>query len=61
MQKGFNVMAKPSTVKIRLKSSESGFFYVTKKNSRTKTDKLEVKKYDPNIRKHVIFKEKKIK
>ncbi len=54
-------MAKPSTVKIRLKSSESGFFYVTKKNSRTKTDKLEVKKYDPNIRKHVIFKEEKIK
>ena len=54
-------MAKPSTVKIRLKSSESVFFYVTKKNSRTMKDKLEIKKYDPTVRKHVTFKEDKIK
>ena len=54
-------MAKSATIKIRLKSSESGFFYVTKKNSRTMTDKLKVKKYDPTIRKHVMFKENKIK
>ena len=54
-------MAKPSTVKIRLKSAESGFFYVTKKNSRTMKDKLEIKKYDPTVRKHVTFKEDKIK
>ena len=54
-------MAKPSTVKIRLKSSESGFFYVTKKNSRSMKDKLEIKKYDPTVRKHVSFKEEKIK
>ena len=54
-------MAKSATIKIRLKSSESGFFYVTKKNSRTMTDKLKVKKYDPTIRKHVMFKEDKIK
>lgn len=54
-------MAKPTTVKIRLKSSESGYFYVTKKNNRTMKDKLEVKKYDPSIQKHVTFKEEKIK
>ena len=55
-------MAKPTTVKIRLVSSEgTGFFYVTKKNPRTKTEKLELKKYDPVARKHVVFKESKIK
>ena len=54
-------MAKPTTIKIRLKSSESGYFYVTKKNSRTMTDKMEIKKYDPVVRKHVIYKESKIK
>ncbi len=37
------------------------FFYVTKKNARTKTDKMIVKKYDPVVRKHVEFKEGKIK
>ena len=38
-----------------------GFFYVTKKNARTKTDKLVLKKYDPVVRKHVEFREGKIK
>ena len=55
-------MAKPTTVKIKLLSSaDTGFFYVTKKNPRTKTEKLELKKYDPVARKHVAFKESKIK
>ena len=55
-------MAKPTTLKIRLNSSAgTGFFYVTKKNPRTKTEKLELKKYDPVARKHVVFKESKIK
>ena len=46
-------MAKPNTIKIKLLSSaDTGFFYVTKKNPR---------KYDPVVRKHVIFKETKIK
>ena len=55
-------MAKPATVKIKLVSSaDTGFFYVTKKNPRTKTEKLELKKYDPIARKHVAFKEGKIK
>ncbi len=55
-------MAKPTTLKIKLVSSaDTGYFYVTKKNPRTKTEKLVLKKYDPVARKHVEFKEAKIK
>ncbi len=55
-------MAKPTTTLIKLVSTaETGFFYVTKKNPRTKTEKLSLKKYDPVVRKHVLFKESKIK
>jgi large subunit ribosomal protein L33 len=55
-------MAKPTTVKIKLVSTaDTGFFYTTKKNPRTKTEKLAFKKYDPVARKHVEFKESKIK
>ena len=50
-------MAKPATLKIKLVSSaDTGFFYVTKKNPRTKTEKLTLTKYDPIARKHVVFK-----
>jgi large subunit ribosomal protein L33 len=52
----------PASIKIRLNSSaDTGFFYVTKKNARTKTEKMVVKKYDPVVRKHVEFREGKIK
>ncbi|MFC0219184.1 large subunit ribosomal protein L33 [Pseudochelatococcus lubricantis] len=55
-------MAKATTIKIKLASTAgTGYFYVTKKNSRTMTDKLAIKKYDPVARKHVEFKETKIK
>jgi len=55
-------MAKATTIKIKLLSTaDTGFFYVTKKNSRTMTDKLTKRKYDPIARKHVEFKEAKIK
>lgn len=55
-------MAKPNTLKIKLVSSaDTGFYYVTKKNPRTQTEKLVLKKYDPVARKHVEFKEAKIK
>ena len=55
-------MAKPTVVPIRLVSTaDTGFFYVTKKNPRTMTEKLEKKKYDPKARKHVLFREAKIK
>ena len=55
-------MAKPATLKIRMNSTaDTGFFYVTKKNPKTKTDTLTMRKYDPIARKHVEFKEGKIK
>ena len=55
-------MAKATTIKVKLVSSaDTGFYYVTKKNSRTQTDKLVMKKYDPIARKHVEFRETKIK
>jgi large subunit ribosomal protein L33 len=55
-------MAKATTIKIKLLSTaDTGFFYVTKKNSRTMTDKMTKRKYDPIARKHVEFKEAKIK
>jgi large subunit ribosomal protein L33 len=55
-------MAKPTTIKIKLVSTaETGYYYVTKKNPRTQTEKLSFRKYDPVVRKHVDFKEAKIK
>ena len=55
-------MAKATTIKVKLVSSaDTGFYYVTKKNSRTMTEKLTKKKYDPIARKHVDFRESKIK
>ena len=55
-------MAKAVTIKVKLVSSaDTGFYYVAKKNSRTMTDKLVKKKYDPVARKHVEFRESKIK
>ena len=48
--------------KIKLVSSAgTGHFYTTTKNKRTKPEKLEIKKYDPVVRKHVAYKEGKIK
>ena len=48
--------------KIRLVSSAgTGHFYTTTKNRRTHPEKMEVKKYDPRARKHVTYKEGKIK
>jgi large subunit ribosomal protein L33 len=59
---GSPAMAKSNTVLIKLVSTaDTGYYYVTKKNPRTKTEKLELKKYDPVARKHVAFKESKIK
>jgi len=55
-------MAKAVTIKVNLVSTAAtGFYSAAKKNSRTMTDKLVKKKYDPVARKHVEFKESKIK
>jgi large subunit ribosomal protein L33 len=56
------VMAKTNTIQIKLVSTaDTGYFYVTKKNARAQTGKMELRKYDPVARKHVAFKEAKIK
>jgi large subunit ribosomal protein L33 len=55
-------MAKSNTIQIKLVSTaDTGYFYVTKKNARNTTGKMEMRKYDPVARKHVAFKEAKIK
>ena len=55
-------MAKAASIKVKLVSSaDTGFFYVTRKNSRTMTDKIVQRKYDPVVKKHVEFREAKIK
>lgn len=48
--------------KIKLESSAgTGHFYTTTKNKRISTDKLELSKFDPKARKHVLYKETKLK
>ncbi|MEM9293552.1 MAG: 50S ribosomal protein L33 [Acidobacteriota bacterium] len=48
--------------KIKLVSTAgTGYFYTTTKNKKTSTEKLVLKKYDPKIRKHVDFKEEKMR
>ena len=55
-------MAKKEREKIKLLSTaDTGFYYTTTKNRKNTPDKLEFKKYDPVARKHVLFKETKIK
>ncbi|HXH03876.1 MAG TPA: 50S ribosomal protein L33 [Candidatus Competibacteraceae bacterium] len=55
-------MAKGVRDKIKLVSSAgTGHFYTTTKNKRTMPEKLELKKFDPVIRQHVLYKEAKIK
>ncbi len=48
--------------KIKLVSTAgTGHFYTTTKNKRNQPGKMEIKKFDPKIRKHVIYKESTIK
>ena len=55
-------MAKGKRDKIKLESTAgTGYFYTTTKNRRTATGKLELMKYDPKVRKHVLFMETKLK
>jgi large subunit ribosomal protein L33 len=55
-------MAKSARDKIKLVSSAgTGHYYTTTKNKRTMPDKMEISKYDPVVRKHVAYKEAKIK
>ena len=55
-------MAKSSTILVKLESTAgTGVFYVKKRNPKKLTEKLKFRKYDPKVRKHVDFVEKKIK
>ena len=48
--------------KIKLVSSaKTGHYYTTTKNKKTSPDKMEIRKFDPVVRKHVVYKESKIK
>lgn len=53
---------KNATIAVKmLSTADTGFFYVAHKNPRKKPEKFEFRKYDPVARKHVLFKETKIK
>jgi large subunit ribosomal protein L33 len=55
-------MAKKNTILLKLESTaDTGFFYVKKRNPRKYPNKLSFMKYDPVVRKHVEFKETKLK
>ncbi|MDH3235754.1 MAG: 50S ribosomal protein L33 [Alphaproteobacteria bacterium] len=55
-------MAKKDNILVKMQSTaDTGFFYVAKRNPKKQTEKLEFKKYDPVARKHVLFKETKLK
>ncbi|HEX4882458.1 MAG TPA: 50S ribosomal protein L33 [Porticoccaceae bacterium] len=55
-------MAKSNRDLIKLVSSAgTGHYYTTSKNKRTKPEKIELKKYDPVVRQHVVYREAKIK
>ncbi|ACL29908.1 50S ribosomal protein L33 [Buchnera aphidicola] len=55
-------MAKKAREKIKMISSAgTGHYYTTTKNKRNTPDKLKLKKYDPVIRKHILYNEGKIK
>jgi large subunit ribosomal protein L33 len=48
--------------KIKLESTAgTGHFYTTTKNKRTMPDKMEIIKFDPKVRRHVLYKETKLK
>ena len=55
-------MAKNKDIRgvVKLQSTESSHCYYTQKNRRNVTEKLELKKYDPTLRKHVLYKEGKL-
>jgi large subunit ribosomal protein L33 len=59
---GDPIMAKGGREKIKLESSAgTGHFYTTDKNKKTTPEKLEMMKFDPKARKHVTYKETKLK
>jgi large subunit ribosomal protein L33 len=50
---------KGNRIVVKLRSTESGHMYITSKNRQNDTQRLELKKYDPLVRKHVVYRETK--
>ncbi len=50
---------KGNRIVVKLKSTESGHMYITEKNRRNDTGRMELKKYDPFLRRHVLYRETK--
>jgi len=50
---------KGNRVVVKLMSTKSGHMYITSKNRRNDTQRLELRKYDPIVRKHVVYRESK--
>ncbi|MBX3000209.1 MAG: 50S ribosomal protein L33 [Caldilineaceae bacterium] len=46
-------------VLVKMRSTESSHMYLTEKNRRNDTARLELRKYDPVVRRHVIYREAK--
>lgn len=44
-------------VLVKMRSTESAHFYLTEKNRRNDTGRMELKKYDPVVRRHVVYRE----
>jgi large subunit ribosomal protein L33 len=53
------VAKKGNRILVKLRSTESGHMYITFKNRRNDPQRLELKKYDPLLRKHVVYRETK--
>ena len=61
MPVGSNDIISPWSLSPTVSTAGTGYYYVTKKNPRNLTEKMSLRKYDPVVRKHVQFKESKIK
>jgi len=48
---------KGNRVIVKLKSTESGHMYITSRNRQNTTSRLELRKYDPHLRRHVLYRE----
>jgi len=44
-------------VMVKMRSTESPYTFTTTKNKRNTPDRIQFKRYDPVVRKHVLFKE----
>ena len=54
-----SIVAKSGRINVKLRSTESHHMYVTTKNPRTTPQRLEQRKYDPNVKRHVLYRESK--